>query len=68
MSKFGEILFGVWMALAICSFVSGFFIPIGIIKTIALSFGFINMGIILSWAIAVIQARREYKKQTKKEE
>ena len=53
-----------WAVLALASFVSGWFAPLfwGIVNWV---FGGLNLMIIGSWAVALIQARKEYKKQMK---
>lgn len=57
----------VWSVLAIASFVVAFFVTPLIAKIILLVFGSINLMIIGSWAISLIQAIREYNKTKKKE-
>ena len=58
-------MFGVWILLAIVSFVASFWAPI-FFKVIGLVFGGMNMLIILSWTIAVLQARKDYHKLKEK--
>lgn len=67
-NKITNILLMVWSVLAIASFVVAFFVTPLIAKIILLVFGSINLMIIGSWAIAFIQAVREYNKITKKKE
>lgn len=57
----------VWSVLAIASFVVAFFVTPLIAKIILLVFGGLNLMIIGSWAIAFIQAIKEYNKAKKKE-
>ena len=55
MDKLSIILFLLWIALAIASFVASFWAPI-VIKIIGLVFGSMNLMIIGSWVIATLQA------------
>ena len=57
----------VWSVLAIASFVVACFVTPLIAKIILLVFGGLNLMIIGSWAIAFIQAIKEYNKAKKKE-
>lgn len=57
----------VWSVLAIASFVVAFFVTPLIAKIILLVFGGLNLMIIGSWAIAFVQAIKEYNKAKKKE-
>ena len=66
-NKISNILLMVWSVLAIASFVVAFFVTPLIAKIILLVFGGLNLMIIGSWAIAFIQAIKEYNKAKKKE-
>lgn len=66
-NKISNILLMVWSVLAIASFVVAFFVTPLIAKIILLVFGGLNLMIIGSWAIAFIQAIKEYNKTKKKE-
>lgn len=57
----------VWMVLAIASFVCSFWAAPLLMKVIGLVFGSLNLMIIGSWTISLIQAVREYNKTKKKE-
>lgn len=57
-----------WGLMALVAFISAFFIPVIWVKIVNLVFGGVNMLVILSWVISVIQAKREYKKIKKMEE
>lgn len=61
-NKLTKFLMAIWVVLAVASFVSGWFAPLfwGIVNWV---FGGLNLMIIISWTIALIQARKEYKKQ-----
>ena len=63
-SKLTKILMAIWAVLAVASFVSGWFAPLfwGIVNWV---FGALNLMIIGSWTIAIIQAKKEYKRQAK---
>lgn len=52
----------IWGLMALVAFISTFFIPVIWVKIVNLVFGGVNMLVILSWVISVIQAKREYKK------
>lgn len=67
-NKITNILLMVWSVLAIASFVVAFFVTPLIAKIILLVFGSLNLMIIGSWAISLIQAIRTYNKITKKKE
>lgn len=54
MDKLSKILFGIWMLLAVISFVASFWAPI-FFKILGLVFGGMNILIILSWVIAYFQ-------------
>lgn len=63
-NNLSKILFLVWMALAIASFVCSFWAPL-LIKIIGIVFGSLNLMIIGSWVITFIQeaiATRRLKK------
>jgi preprotein translocase subunit SecF len=62
MNKFTKWLFAIWMVLAIVAFISAFFTPVVFIKIIGIVFGSMNSLVILSWVIAILQARIEYQK------
>ena len=64
-NKLSKWLFGLWMLLAIVSFVASFWAPV-FFKVIGLTFGGLNMLIILSWVIALFQAKIEYNKMKEK--
>ena len=66
-NKISNILLMVWSVLAIASFVVAFFVTPLIATIILLVFGGLNLMIIGSWAIAFIQAIKEYNKAKKKE-
>lgn len=51
-----------WGILALTALISAFFIPVLWVKIVNLVFNGVNMLILLSWAIAIIQARKEYRK------
>lgn len=57
-----------WAVLALVAFIASFWIPVLWVKIIQLVFGGLNMLVVLSWVISSIQARKEYKKNTVKEE
>ena len=57
-----------WGLMALVAFISAFFIPVIWVKIVNLVFGGVNMLVILSWLISVIQAKREYKKLKEMEE
>lgn len=57
----------VWSVLAIASFVVAFFVTPLIAKIILLVFGGLNLMIVGSWTISLIQAIKEYNKAKKKE-
>ena len=61
-NKVTKILFTIWTVLAVAAFVAGFWAPVWI-KVIDIVFGSFNLLIIGSWLSAIIQGRREYKKQ-----
>lgn len=65
MDKFTKILMGIWVCLAILSFVCAFFCPL-IPKIIGLVFGGLNIITILSVVIAYLQGIF-YKKKINKE-
>lgn len=68
MGKLAKILFGVWMVLAITSFVSAFWMTPLFAKIIALVFGGENILIILSLAISSIEGMRAARKVKEMEE
>ena len=68
MDKLSKVLFIIWMVLAVASFVAAFFVPVFWVKAISVSFGIVNMAIVLSWISATIQAKKEYNKEKTKEE
>lgn len=51
--------------MALAAFISAFFIPVIWVKIVNLVFGGVNMLVILSWLISVIQAKKEFQKQKK---
>lgn len=57
-----------WGLMALVAFISAFFIPVIWVKIVNLVFGGVNMLVILTWVISVIQAKREYKKIKEMEE
>lgn len=68
MSKLAKVLFAVWMILAIASFVGAFWATPAIVRTLGIIFGVLNLTIIMSWVSAIIQGRKEYKKNKSSEE
>ena len=56
MSRLSKVLIGVWVILALASFVCAFFLA-PIPKIIGLAFGTLNMLTILTYVIAFIQAK-----------
>ena len=62
MDKRSKIMMAVWMVLAIAAFVSSFYCPI-VPMIIGLCFGSMNIGVILALIAALIEGRKEYKKQ-----
>lgn len=56
MSRFNKLMIGIWCALAIMSFIASFFAPT-FIKIIGLTFGGLNMLVILTFIIAYIQSQ-----------
>lgn len=54
-----------WGLMALAAFISAFFIPVIWVKIVNLVFGGVNMLVILSWVISVIQAKKEFQKQKK---
>lgn len=65
MSRFSRVLFGLWIVLAVAAFIGAFFTPIIWIKVINVVFGGLNSLVILSWGLAAIQAKLEYRKHQK---
>lgn len=65
MNRFSRVLFGLWIALAVAAFIGAFFTPIIWIKVINVVFGGLNSLVILSWGLAAIQAKLEYRKHQK---
>ena len=65
MDNLSKVMFIIWMVLAVSSFISGFYLPFSAIKVIVVTFGVVNMAIILSWVASIIGARRELKKKNK---
>lgn len=63
--KTTKVLFAIWAALAIASFVCALFAHPFIVKLIGLIFGGLNLMIIGSLAISLIQGRRELRRQIK---
>lgn len=61
-NKVTKMLLTIWTVLAVAAFVAGFWAPIWI-KVIDIVFGSFNLLIIGSWLSALIQGRKEYKKQ-----
>ena len=68
MEKDGNLAIMLWGLLALIALVSAFFIPVLWIKIVNLIFGGLNFCVIMSWVVAVIQAKREYKKYSKLKE
>lgn len=54
MNKLAKILTGTWGVLALVSFISAFFAPL-YFKIIGLTFGVLNLFIILAWVITYLQ-------------
>lgn len=54
-----------WGLMALVAFISAFFIPVIWVKIVNLVFGGVNMLVILSWLISVIQAKKEFRKNQK---
>ena len=54
MNKLAKLLTGTWGVLALVSFISAFFAPL-YFKIIGLTFGVLNLFIILAWVITYLQ-------------
>ena len=65
MTKMSKIMFALWIFLALAAFVGAFFTPVMWIKVINVVFGGLNSLVILSWVLAAIQAKLEYRKHQK---
>ena len=68
MNKNENLAIMLWGLLALIALVSAFFIPVLWVKIVNLIFGGLNFCVIMSWVVALISARREYKKQSKLKE
>lgn len=68
MSKLSKVLFGLWIVLAVAAFVGAFWTTPAIVRTLGIIFGILNLSIIMSWISAIIQGRKEYKKNKVAEE
>ena len=62
MRKTDFIVFGIWVLLALGAFISAFWIPVSLARTLSIIFGIFNMMIILSWSVSTIKAIKELKK------
>ena len=64
MDKLSQILFTLWMLLAVVVFVGAFFIVAPLFFMIVnLVFGVLNLSIIVCWISATIEAKKAYKKK-----
>lgn len=61
MSKLSKVLFAIWMVIAVVSFVASFWAPL-LFKIIGLTFGGLNMLIILSLVITYFQGLAQARK------
>lgn len=68
MNKLGKVMLGIWMVLAIAAFVLAFFTSPLFAKIIGLVFGGMNVLIILSLAISVVQGYALSRKMNKMNE
>lgn len=68
MNTFTKILFASWIILAIACFVGAFYVTPVFFKVLGIVFGFENMLVILSWIIATVQGKKEYKLKKIEEE
>ncbi len=68
MNKNENLAIMLWGLLALIALVSAFFIPVLWVKIVNLIFGGLNFCVIMSWVVALISTRREYKKQSKLKE
>ena len=67
MDKLSKILMMVWMVLAIASFVCSFLAPL-LIKIVGIVFGSLNLMIIGSWVISLIQGIAQARRLKEEEE
>ena len=63
MDKLSKVLFVLWIVLAIAAFIGAFWATPTIVRTLGIIFGVLNLTIIMSWVSAIIQARKESRKQ-----